>query len=113
MTGALREAAVVAGVISTVLFVVSQLPMLVKAARTRDLSSYSVGNLVVANAGNVVHTLYVVSLPVGPIWLLHGFYLGTTALMPCWWVLYRESPHEASKPEAEAVPAYQSAAHSP
>ncbi len=88
----LRNAAVVAGTVSTMLFVTSYLPMLVKAARTRDLSFYSVGNLAVANVGNVVHTVYVALLPVGPIWVLHGFYLGSTALMMCWWLRYREKP---------------------
>lgn len=37
---------VLAGSVSTALFVASTLPMLVKAARSRDLGSYSVGNLV-------------------------------------------------------------------
>ena len=44
--------AIVAGALSTVLFAASVLPMLIKAARTRDLSSYSRGNLVLANVGN-------------------------------------------------------------
>ena len=61
----LHNAGVVAGTVSTALFVTSYLPMLLKAARTRDLNSYSVGNLTVANAGNLVHTIYVVSLPAG------------------------------------------------
>ena len=95
MTVSLHNAGVVAGMVSTALFVTSYLPMLVKAARTRDLSSYSVGNLAVANVGNLVHTVYVVSLPVGPIWVLHGFYLGSSALMMCWWLRFREKPHMA------------------
>lgn len=86
----LHEAAVAAGVLSTLLFVASYLPMLVRAARTRDLSSYSVGNLVLANVGNVVHTGYVLSLPPGPLWALHGFYLASSALMLLWWWRYRE-----------------------
>jgi uncharacterized protein with PQ loop repeat len=69
----LQDAGVVAGTVSTTLFVLSYLPMLVKAARTRDLRSYSAGNLVVANIGNVVHSVYVLSLPAGPLWLLHAF----------------------------------------
>jgi uncharacterized protein with PQ loop repeat len=85
----LHAAGVLAGTVSTVLFVVSYLPMLSKAARTRDLASYSVGNLALANVGNVVHTLYVVSLPFGPIWLLHGFYLVSTALMLVWYARFR------------------------
>ena len=50
-------------------------------------------NLAVANVGNLVHTIYVASLPVGPIWFLHAFYLGSTALMMCWWLRYREKSH--------------------
>ena len=55
--------------------------MLYRALRTRDLSSYSRPSLVLANVGNVVQTIYVSSLPVGPIWFLHAFYLGASALM--------------------------------
>ena len=75
---------VLAGTVSTVLFVVSYLPMLVKALNTRDLASYSLGNLVIANVGNGVHSVYVFSLPMGPIWFLHGFYLLSTAVMLVW-----------------------------
>jgi uncharacterized protein with PQ loop repeat len=80
---------VLAGSISTCLFMSSVLPMLIKAWRTRDLESYSLGNLVTSNVANLVHTLYVVSLPVGPAWALHGFYLVATALMLCWALRYR------------------------
>jgi len=85
---------VVAGTVSTVLFVVSYLPMLIKAFRTRDLSSYSLSNLLIANVGNCVHSIYVFSLPLGPIWFLHGFYLASTAVMLVWHRLYvrRELP---------------------
>ncbi|HEX6151764.1 hypothetical protein [Nocardioides sp.] len=75
---------VLAGTVSTVMFVISYLPMLVKAVTTRDLASYSLGNLVIANVGNGVHSVYVFSLPMGPIWFLHGFYLLATALMLVW-----------------------------
>ena len=57
--------------------------MLIKAARTKELRSYSRGNLVLANVGNGVHSIYVVQLPPGPIWALHGFYIVTSALMLC------------------------------
>lgn len=79
---------VLAGMVSTGLFVVSCLPMLVKAFRTRDLTSYSLGNLVLANVGNAVHSVYVFSLPPGPIWFLHGFHLSSTALMLIWHRMY-------------------------
>ena len=79
---------VLAGSVSTVLFVASTLPMLIKAARTRELGSYSVGNLVLANVANVVHSVYVFSLPVGPIWALHSFYLVTSFAMLVMWLNY-------------------------
>ena len=70
-----------AGFASTVIFAVSVLPMLRKAFRSRDLTSYSLGNMVLANVGNTVHSIYVFSLPPGPVWLLHSFYVVTSALM--------------------------------
>lgn len=79
---------VVAGMLSTTLFVLSYLPMLVKAFRTRDLSSYSPGYLVLANVGNLIHSVYVASLPFGPIWFLHGFYTASSALMLGWYLRY-------------------------
>ena len=78
----------IAGSISTVIFALSTLPMLVKAFQTKDMRSYSLGNILLANLGNLVHSIYVVSLPAGPIWLLHGFYLVTTGLMLAWYLRY-------------------------
>ena len=72
---------VLAGLLSTTLFVASYLPMLYRAVTTRDLGSYSRPSLVLANVGNVIQSIYVYSLPTGPIWFLHGFYLGASALM--------------------------------
>jgi uncharacterized protein with PQ loop repeat len=82
----------IAGSISTVIFVVSTLPMLIKAFRTKDLSSYSLGNIATANVGNLVQCVYVLSLPVGPIWFLHGFYVVATFLMLVWYVRYHSGP---------------------
>lgn len=79
---------VLCGVLSTLVFVGGTLPMLVKAARTRDLSSYSLGNILASNVGNLINWVYVASLPHGPIWWLHGFYTATTALMLFWYVRY-------------------------
>jgi uncharacterized protein with PQ loop repeat len=84
--------AVLAGTVSTVLFALSTLPMLVKAARTKDLASYSRGNMVLANVGNAVHSIYVFQLPAGPIWALHGFYLISSALMLFWHLRYARRP---------------------
>ena len=83
---------VLAGIASTLIFAASTLPMLVKAHRTRDLSSYSLGNILLANLGNAVHSVYVFSLPPGPLWALHSFYLASTALMLTWFVRYGGSP---------------------
>ena len=106
------DLAVLAGVLSTGLFAMSYLPMLVKAARTKDLSSYSLGNLAITNLGNLVHSLYVFSLPAGPIWFLHTFYLVASGLMLGWFLRYRSawrrprvaSPDRAEAAELEAVP---------
>lgn len=52
-----------AGTVSTVLFAASMLPMLLKAVRTKDLASYSVGNMALTNVANAVHSFYVFDLP--------------------------------------------------
>src|SRR5689334_13322529 len=72
---------VLAGIVSTAIFASSTLPMPTNALRTRDLASSSLGNLVLANAGNVVYSIYVLSLPVSPVWLLHAFNQTSTAFM--------------------------------
>jgi hypothetical protein len=83
---------VIAGAISTAIFAFSTLPMLLKAFRTKDLKSYSLGNILLANMGNVIHSVYVFSLPLGPIWLLHSFHLVTTGLMLVWYLRYEWRP---------------------
>ena len=92
-----------AGMVSTGLFVVSVLPMLIKAWRTKDLSSYSPGNIVTSNVANLVYAVYVFSLPVGPIWLLHSFYLVATALMLFWYLRYRPTRHRVRQPRLGPV----------
>jgi len=71
----------IAGTASTVVFAVSNLPMLGKALRTRDVSSYSLPSIAMINAANAVYSLYVFSLPPGPIWALHAFYVVSCAIM--------------------------------
>ena len=75
---------ILAGSVSTAIFIASTLPMLLKAGRTKDLTSYSLGNIVLANIGNAVHSVYVFALPPGPIWVLHAFYVVSSALMLHW-----------------------------
>lgn len=72
---------IVAGTISTVVFAVANLPMLRKALRTRDVSSYSLTSLVMINGANVAYSLYVFTLPFGPIWGLHMFYAVSCGIM--------------------------------
>jgi hypothetical protein len=98
---------VLAGMISTVLFATSTVPMLLKAARTRDLESYSVTNLALSNAANAVHSIYVFSLPMGPIWILHSFYVVAAALMLIWSLRYRHpvgrtDPHHLAERQVTA-----------
>ncbi|HEX3222908.1 MAG TPA: hypothetical protein VHR35_10100 [Nocardioides sp.] len=76
--------ATVAGTLATLVFALSTLPMLGKAFRSRDLTSYSMGNLVLGNVGNAIYSIYVFQLPLGPIWFLHGFYLLSSGLMLFW-----------------------------
>lgn len=78
----------IAGFISTALFALGTLPMLAKAHRTRSLASYSLGNIVLSNVGNILYSLYVFNLPPGPIWFLHSYYLLTTILMLVWYLRY-------------------------
>ena len=87
-----RAIPLLAGAVSSVVFVCSTLPMLIKAARTRDLSSYSLGNILLSNLGNLIHSVYVFDLPAGPIWALHSFHLLSTGLMLVWYLRYTESP---------------------
>ena len=79
---------VVAGAVATAIFAAGALPMLMKAFRTKDLKSYSLSNIALSNVGNVTYSLYVYSLPPGPIWVLHSFYLVTTGLMLLWYLRY-------------------------
>lgn len=85
-------AASAAGAVAILLFVLSALPMLVRAARTRDLSSYSPANLIIANIGNLLQTGYVMSLPLGPIWGMHAFNVIVSALMLVWWLRHHWLP---------------------
>ena len=95
---------VIAGAISTTIFAFSTLPMLFKAFQTKDLRSYSMGNILLSNVGNVVHSVYVFSLPAGPIWLLHSFYLLTTALMLLWYLRYEWRPGRQDQPNTRTIP---------
>lgn len=70
-----------AGFASSMIFISSNLPMLFKAFKTKDLSSYSLGHLALGNLGNAVYWLYVISLPLGPVWFLQAFFTMASAIM--------------------------------
>jgi len=84
--------AMAAGTVSSVIFAASNLPMLVKARRTRDLSSYSLSYLVLNNVGNLLYCLYVYDLPPGPIWAMQSFYLLSMALLLRWYLRFTPPP---------------------
>ncbi|WP_212743189.1 hypothetical protein [Microbacterium sp. 2FI] len=97
------DIAIVAGTASTVVFAVSNLPMLRKALRTGDVSSYSLASLVMINAANVVYSLYVFSLPLGPIWALHSFYVISCGVMLWLCVRQRRAVVRASADSVQSV----------
>ncbi len=78
----------IAGTISTTIFALSNIPMLLKAAKTRSLRSYSYAYILMNNAANVVHWIYILTLPFGPIWFLHGFYTISALLLLSWYRRY-------------------------
>ena len=55
----------IAGTTFTIIFAASALLMLLRAYRTRELTSYSRGNIIKVNTGKVVHSVYVYSLLAG------------------------------------------------
>jgi uncharacterized protein with PQ loop repeat len=83
---------VIAGFISTELFALGTLPMLAKAFRTKNLASYSLGNILMSNVGNLIYSIYMFHLPRGPIWFLHSYNLLSTGLMLVWYLQYEGSP---------------------
>lgn len=85
--------ATIAGFISTALFTLGTLPMMAKAFRTKNLASYSIGNILLSNVGNFINSIYVFHLPLGPIWFLHSYNLLSTGLMLVWYLKYEGFPH--------------------
>jgi len=77
----MAQIAFIAGTFSTFLFIGSNIPMLWKAYQTKDLHSYSKLNIVLANIGNLVYWIYVINLPIGPVYFLHFFYTITSLIM--------------------------------
>jgi hypothetical protein len=70
-----------AGIISSAMFMLSQLPMLYKAYKTNDMKSYSLTNLTMSLLGDLLYWVYLMDLPFGPVWMLHCFDTGCSILM--------------------------------
>jgi len=51
----------IAGAISTLIFALSSFPMLYKAGKSKEPGSYSLGNILLSNIGNPIHSVYVFS----------------------------------------------------
>jgi uncharacterized protein with PQ loop repeat len=96
------DVTLLAGMIAAVVFAISNLPMVWKALRTRDVGSYSLGSIVMINVANVVYSLYVFSLPPGPIWMLHSFYAVASAIMLV--LCIRTGPHRRAAVHATRTP---------
>lgn len=77
-----------AGIVASTLFVLSSFPMLYKALTTRNLGSYSRGNLLLGTTGNLVQWRYLVALPFGPIHYLHAYNTVVTLLMLALYFVY-------------------------
>lgn len=78
-----------AGSIAGIIFAAGSVNMVVKAWRTKDLGSYSLSQLVLNNVGNLFYWLYVLNLPFGPIYFMHGFFTLVSMYMLIWYLVYR------------------------
>jgi uncharacterized protein with PQ loop repeat len=78
-------AEIIAGSLSAVMFSLGNIPMLWKAFTTKKLTSYSLTHILLNNVANLIYWIYVYSLPVGPIWFLHGTYTVSAAILLLWY----------------------------
>ena len=88
----MEEMQMVSGSVAGVIFAMGSLNMVIKAWQTKDLSSYSLGQMVLNNVGNLFYWLYVISLPIGPIYFMHGFFTIVSLLMLVWYFAYQTAP---------------------
>jgi hypothetical protein len=45
-------------------------------------------NIILVNIGNLLYWIYISSMPLGPIWLLHSFYTLTMVFLLVWYLRY-------------------------
>jgi len=72
------------------MFVTGNLPMLLKAFKTKSLKSYSLGHITLGTLGNLIYWIYITGLPFGPVWVLQGFFTMSSALMLFWYLRYEK-----------------------
>ncbi len=87
----LQTLQIIAGTMSSFLFISGNVPMLLKAFKTKNLQSYSLSNIVLLNIGNLAYWLYISYLPFGPIWILHTFYTVAEILMLVWYLRFERT----------------------
>ena len=87
----LQTLQIIAGTMSSFLFISGNVPMLLKAFKTKNLQSYSLSNIVLLNTGNLAYWFYISYLPFGPIWILHSFYTVAEILMLVWYLRYERT----------------------
>jgi hypothetical protein len=95
----MHQLALFAGSAAAAIFVISQLPMLIKACRTKDLASYSLANIGLANLGNVLYAFYLLQVPAGPAWAVHALNLTTAGVMLALYLRYGWVPRIRSTSE--------------
>ncbi len=93
----MEQIQMVAGTLAGLIFAAGSVDMLVKAWRTKDLRSYSLGQIALNNIGNLFYWLYVISLPFGPIYFMHGFFTFVSLVMLIWYFAYRTAPATARR----------------
>jgi len=104
----MRNIQLLAGTVSSVIFALASVNMLLKVWRTKDMRSYSLGQIVMNNIGNLIYWLYICGLPFGPVWLLHGFFTITSLLMLAGYFMYRVGSWARKTATLEIPPVLQS-----
>ncbi len=92
---------VMAGVTSSMIFVCSNMPMLFKVLKTKDMRSYSLWQILLGNIGNSVYWLYVRSLPMGPVWFLQAFFSSVSAIMLISYLRYEKKWFRLKRPSPQ------------
>jgi uncharacterized protein with PQ loop repeat len=99
---------VMAGFTSSMIFVAGNMPMLYKVMKTKDMRSYSLGQIILGNVGNSVYWLYVRSLPMGPVWFLQAFFSSVSAIMLFSYLYFEKNWFRVKRraPQPQANPAF-------